>query len=129
MKTRKPVGRQHRGDGLKLWSRLQTRMTLSYVGVSIVTALLLEFLLLMIFIFVIARLPFVDQSVLNEATHTAQFYALEASVQAGGGTALNPHSTFQSGQTSSLAIPGEDTSEVVPYTNTRSSTPPKFALL
>jgi len=39
--------RHHKGDGLKKWSRLQARMTLSYIGVSIVTALLLELLLSM----------------------------------------------------------------------------------
>ncbi len=128
MRAGKPMERHHKGDGLKKWSRLQARMTLSYVGVSIVTALLLELLLVMIFIFVVARLPFVDQTTLDTAKRTAQFYALKASIQAGR-AALDPHSTFQPGQFSSLDLPGEDSSEVVPYTNTRSSTPQKFALL
>src|SRR5437868_9626098 len=85
-------GRKRRGDGLKGWSRLQMRMTFSYVGVSVVTALLIELLIILIFLVVIARLPIVDQSTVDAANNTAEVYALEAAVQAGGG-ALDPHST------------------------------------
>src|SRR5579864_4930280 len=92
--TRKSIGRHHQHDTLRMWSKLQVRMTMSYVVVSVVTALLLELLLILLFVFVISRLPFVDQSTVNAANGTAQVYALEAAVQAGGG-ALDPHTTFQ----------------------------------
>ncbi len=45
-------------------------------------------------------------SIQATANGDAQVYALEASVQAGGG-ALDPHTTFQPGQPSSLAVPNE----------------------
>jgi hypothetical protein len=57
--TRKSIRRHRQRDSLRLWSKLQVRMTMSYVGVSVVTALLVELLVVLIFIFVIARLPFV----------------------------------------------------------------------
>lgn len=110
---------RHRNT-LRIWSRLQARMTMSFVGVSVVTALLIELLLALIFFIVIANLPFVDQSTLNTAKLTAQTYALEAAVQAGGTATLDPHSTFQPGQPTSLVLPGEDPTEVVPYITTTS---------
>ena len=77
---------------LKLWSRLRVHMTTSYVGVSVVTALLLELLLFVIFLVVLS--PLIDQNVQEIARRTAQSYALEAASQ-GSGVALNPQSTFQ----------------------------------
>src|SRR5947199_6066058 len=97
-------------------------MTLSYVGVSVATALLIELLGLAIFYFVILRLPFMEQNTLNSAQHIARIYALEAAVKANGGN-LDPRSTFQPGQPSSLVLPGADSTESVPYTATRSSSP------
>src|SRR5712692_4867119 len=111
--TRKSIRRHRQRDALRIWSKLQVRMTMSYVVVSVVTALLLELLLFSIFVFVIARLPFIDQSAMTAARGTAQFYALEAAVQANG-TALDPHSTFQAGHPSSLAAPLEVSSNSQP---------------
>ena len=74
------------------------------VVVSVVSALLVELLLVLLFFFVILRLPFVDQGTMDAANGTAQYYALEAAVQANG-NALNPASTFQSGQPTSLTLP------------------------
>ncbi len=112
---------------LKPWSRLQVRMAASYVVVSVAIALLLELLLFLIFLTVITRLPFVDQTTLNAANSIAETYALEAAVQ-GGGTSLNPHSTFQPGQPYSLSVPSEST-----FTNNGASVSPsqvvQFALL
>ena len=88
-------------------------MTTSYVVVSVVTALFVELLLILIFVFVIARLPFIDQSATAAAKGTAQFYALEAAVQANG-TVLDPDSTFQQGHPSSLAAPVETSSNAPP---------------
>ena len=93
-----------KGEKLKSWSKLRVRMTISYVVVSVVSALLVELLLTLLFFFVILRLPFVDQSTYNSATGAAQYYALEAGLQANG-NALNPATTFQQGQPFSLSLP------------------------
>jgi serine phosphatase RsbU (regulator of sigma subunit) len=92
---------------------LQIRMTMSYVIVSVVTALLIELLLSLLFVFVISRLPIIDQNSETVASGAAQVYALEAAVQAEGG-ALDPHMTFQQGQPSSLAAPEQITSNSQP---------------
>src|SRR6266704_3410076 len=115
---------------LKKRPGLQLRMTFSYVAVSVGSALLLELLIVGIWFFVISRFPVVDQGTRIATEHTAQIYALEAAVQANGDT-LNPRSTFQPGQPSSLVLPGADSSETVPYTAARSSSSqaPEFALL
>jgi serine phosphatase RsbU (regulator of sigma subunit) len=126
-KTRKPAERKRQRNTLKLWSRLQMRMTISYVGVSVVIVLLVEFLLIVIFFVVLS--PFIDQNFQSIVKKTAQDYAKVAAAQAGG-VALNPHSTFKPGQSSSLVLPG-NVSEQVTYTEGRSSTPQngEFALL
>jgi serine phosphatase RsbU (regulator of sigma subunit)/anti-sigma regulatory factor (Ser/Thr protein kinase) len=111
-------------------SGLQLRMTISFVGVSVVTALLLELLVATIFLILILNSSQVDQSTMNTAKHSAQLYALEAAVQAHN-IALDPRSTFQPGKPSSLALPGANASELVPYIQTRPSTnqAEAFALL
>jgi len=127
---RKPAKNNRQGEGFKKWRGLQFRMTLSYVGVSVATALLLELLLIAIFLFVILRLPFVDQNTQNDAQHIARVYALEAAVQANGGN-LNPRSTFQPSQPSSLVLQRIDSTTGISYTATRPSSPQSvaFALL
>lgn len=120
--TEKSMGNQRKRDKLRLWSRLQARMTLSFVTVSVATALFLELLLFLLFVFVIARLPFVDTGIIEVANSDAQVYALEASVQAAGG-ALDPRTTFSAGQPTSLASPNE----VVSNSNNNQSI--AFALL
>src|SRR6266516_60090 len=124
----KPMRHKRQRKALKLWSRLQGRMTISYVGVSVVTALLIELLLFVIFLVVLS--PLIDQNVLDTARRTAQSYALEAADQ-GGGVALNPQSTFQPGQPFSLVLPGGDVSPQTPYIEARSHAPQirEFALL
>lgn len=120
--TEKSMGNQPRRDRLRIWSRLQARMTLSFVMVSVATALFLELLLILAFVFVIARLPFVDTGIIEVANSDAQVYALEASVQAAGG-ALDPRTTFSAGQATSLAAPNEVVS------NSNNNQPIAFALL
>lgn len=131
---------------LKWWSRLQVRMTVSYVGVSLVIALLLELLVLTVIFFVLTRSPLVNDLILNTAQRTARLYALDATVQSGG-IALDSNSTFQPGQPSSLDVSenvvsqsgrslasswlGEIFSERVPYINSSpdSAQAVSFALL
>ncbi len=86
----------------KWWSRLQVRMTISYVGVSLFIVLLLELLVLTIIFFALTS-PLVDDVIQSSAQHTAQFYALEATTLSGE-TALAPNITFQPGQPSSLDV-------------------------
>ena len=125
---------ERRRQGLRFLKKrpgLQLRMTTSYVVVSVVSALLPELLAVGIGFLVITFFPsFVEQGIQADTEHTAQIYALQAAVQANGDT-LNPHSTFQPGQPTSLVLPGADTSEIVPYTAARSSSSqvPEFALL
>ena len=107
-KNRKSAKRKRKT--VKMWSRLQMRMTISYVVLSVTIALLLELLLSLIFFLVVPRLPFVDLGILDTAKQSAQIYALVAAVQ-GGGNALDPHSTFQPGQSSSLVLPAGYTAE------------------
>lgn len=107
MKNEEKTGKRKKlfqKGGLYHWSRLQVRMAFSYVAVSVAIALLVELLLVIIFFTFIINLPYVNESILNAASYSAQTYALEASVQ-GGGTALNPRTTFQPGQQYSLDAP------------------------
>src|SRR6266849_10218868 len=103
-KASKRMGRHHQDKTLRMWSKLRMRMTISYVVVSVVSALLVELLLASIFFLVILRLPFLDQGTMDAANGAAQYYALEAALQANG-NALDPASTFQPGHPSSLTLP------------------------
>lgn len=95
-------------------------MAFSYVAVSVAIALFVELVFIIIFLTVIVRLPFVSQSTVDAANNTAQTYALEAAVQ-GGGTALNPRSTFQPGSPYSLKGPAGNTTGSVQYNSTSAS--------
>lgn len=76
--TGKSRGRHRQQDALRPWTRLQVRMTMSFVMVSVATALFLELLLILLFVFVIARQPFVDTNIVEIANSDAQVYALAA---------------------------------------------------
>jgi NarL family two-component system sensor histidine kinase LiaS len=97
--------KEHNNKGGKSpnwWSGLQARMTISYVGVTVVSVLLLEMLVLAIlvqFAFSSLSSPIIDTGIRQEAV----YYALEASLLAQG-ESLNPHSTFQPHQVGSLAL-------------------------
>ncbi len=110
-RAREPMERRRQGIRfLKKRPGLQLRMTISYVVVSVITALLFELIIIGVFFFVILRLPFVDQNTQDATEQTAQFYALQAAVQAKGDT-LNPLSTFLSGQPFSLVAPKSSSSQ------------------
>src|SRR6266487_1370957 len=98
----KVLGRRGRQEGLRMWSKLYFRMTISYLQVMVVIVLLLEFLIFLV-IYLILTYP-LDYVVRNTAKQTAHAYALAAAVSAGG-TTLDPHSTFQPGSPSSIALP------------------------
>src|SRR5437764_6533418 len=107
----KALGRRGRQEGLRMWSKLYFRMTISYLGVMVVIVLLLEFLIGLVSSLILA--PLADHVVSNTAKQTAHAYALAAAVYAGG-TTLDPHTTFQPGSLSSLALPGDDSSSRIP---------------
>src|SRR5207245_7725668 len=89
----KLMGGHHKRDAfLKKWSGLQARMTISYVGVTLVIVLLLELLVVMGVIAVLTNPTLVNYLLSNTAQHTAHVYALEASLQTGG-PALDTHTT------------------------------------
>src|SRR6266702_2406561 len=98
----KALGRRGRQEGLRMWSKLHVRMPISYLGVMVVIVILLEFLIFLV-IYLILTYP-LDYVVRNTAKQTAHAYALAAAVSAGG-TTLDPHSTFQPGSPSSIALP------------------------
>jgi len=101
-------------EAVKKWSGLQTRMTISYVAVTVVTALLLELLIGGTIVVVLSSTSILDKVILTTTKHTAQVYALEAALKAEG-TALNPQTTFQPGQPASIALAGGNTSQTIPY--------------
>ncbi len=113
---------------VKMWSRLQVRMTTSYVVVSVVSALVIELLLIVLFLVVLT--PLIDQNFQDMARKNAQSYALQAANQ-GGGVALNSHSTFQLGHPFSLVLPEENVSHQGPYSgaNSNASQMGEFELL
>lgn len=95
-----------------MWSKLQFRMTISFLGVTVFIVLLLELLIGLGISFLLTS-PLVDYVVSNTARQTAHDYALQAAVYAGG-TTLDPRSTFQPGAPSSIALPGDDSSQRIP---------------
>ena len=107
----KALGRRGRQEGLRMWSKLYFRMTISYLGVMVVIVLLLEFLIGLVISLILT--PLADHVVSNTAKQTAHAYALAAAVYAGG-TTLDPHTTFQPGSPSSMALPEDDSSQRIP---------------
>jgi serine phosphatase RsbU (regulator of sigma subunit)/anti-sigma regulatory factor (Ser/Thr protein kinase) len=101
---------------LKLQSRLQVRMAASYIGVTLAIVLLLEFLLILIVYVVVVISPLTDTILGSTTRNTAQAYAFEAALQAKG-TVLNPSTTFQPNQASSIAPAHTDQSIWFPYLN------------
>src|SRR6266699_6070534 len=80
----KALGRRGRQEGLRMWSKLQFRMTISFLGVMVVILLLLEFLIGLVISLILT--PLADHVVSNTAKQTAHAYALAAAVYAGGTT-------------------------------------------
>ena len=101
-------------------SKLRTRMTLSYMVVSVMGVLSLETLLAIIAFIVLVFSPALDTIELTNADRIAHAYAQMASVQAGMRTSLDSHATFVPDQPSTLTLPGIDSSNTdisnsVPY--------------
>lgn len=86
---------------MKFWSKLQTRMTISYVFVTLVIVLMLEILVSALVYFALTRSPLLSAIAYYRTQQTAQTYALEASLQANE-TGLNQGTTFQPGHPDSL---------------------------
>src|SRR5438876_3986758 len=112
----KSKGSRDKGSTLKIWSRLRVHMTVSYIGVTLVIVLLLEFLLFLLLYFAVVGSPLTDTIAASMTRNTAQAYGLEATLQEKG-AALNPSITFQLGQAASIAPTGADQPLWFPYYN------------
>src|SRR5579859_4239588 len=103
-KRRKQPRKQ--GPFARRWSRLNVRITISHIVLSVFNVLLFEFLL---GLFVMAALmfsPLLDIVLQPIALQTARSYASAAKLQ-GGGVSLNPSITFQPDQPFSIAPPSQ----------------------
>jgi serine phosphatase RsbU (regulator of sigma subunit) len=114
-------GRKH--SSLK-WRGLRFRMTVSYALTTVAAVLLLEILVGTAVWAVLTFSPLAGFWTTPGARQTAKLYALTASAQAGG-AALDPHTTFEPGQPSSIALSQGDFSnggniQIIQYNNTRS---------
>ncbi|HLI91872.1 MAG TPA: histidine kinase [Ktedonobacteraceae bacterium] len=101
-------------------SRIQWRMTISYVVMTVAVVLLVEFIFGLFSYIALTRFYANSNDLITETRQLAQVYALAAAAQASGGQ-LDPRSTFMSGQAASLIPPGQDASgyKTVPYLDTR----------
>src|SRR3989442_12604438 len=95
---------RYRQSGAKKWSGLQVRMTISYLGMTVVIVLLSELLIALVIVARLTETAALDKVALTTTRHTAQVYALEAGVQASG-TTLDARTTFQPGRPASIALP------------------------
>ena len=120
----KPVAQDRQRNGARWWSRLQTRMTFSYLGVTVFIVLLSELLILLVIVSGLTQSGLLDKVVLTTTRHTAQVYALEAAAQTSGST-LDARTTFQPGKPASIAlpgggfVPGGNPSSLIPYIDTQ----------
>ncbi len=112
----KAQGRRDKRSQLKIWSRLRVRMAVSYIGVTLVIVLLLEFLLFLLLYLAVVVSPLTDTIAGSMTRNTAQVYGLEAALQEKG-AALNPSITFQPGQAASIAPTGAGQPPWFPYFN------------
>lgn len=99
---------------IQIWSRLKTRMTASYITVTLVIVLLFEGVLVGAALYILTRSPLTSYWTMQGAFMTAQIYALQAAAQADG-TALNPNTTFESGKAGSLNLESEVNSSDAPW--------------
>lgn len=133
MKSKATTLKKERAKHTSLkWSGLQFRMTLSYALTTLVAVLLLEILLGTVISLLLLYGPVVDSGFVREVRQMTKLYALAAAVQ-DEGTVLNPHTTFEPGQPSSIALPKEYAGDpgYASYIKTSSSDPQAmiFALL
>jgi NarL family two-component system sensor histidine kinase LiaS len=104
------------------WSKLQWRITISYVVMTVAAVLLIEFIFGLFSYIALTRFYANSNDLITESRQLAQVYALAAAAQATGGQ-LDPHSTFKPGQAASLIPPGQSASgyKTVPYINSSKS--------
>jgi NarL family two-component system sensor histidine kinase LiaS len=119
----------HKHTSLK-WSGLQFRMAASYALTTLLAALLLEILVGTTIWALLTYGPLTEDGVIASARQAAELYALTAAVQAPGAT-LDPQTTFEPGQPSSIALPKDGNTNSVPYITSRSlnASTTAFALL
>lgn len=94
---------RHKGTSLRWWSGLRFRMTISYALTTVAAVLLLEILLATTIWALLTYSSIANDGFIAGARQTAKLYALAAAAEAGG-AALDPHTTFEPGQPSSIAL-------------------------
>jgi serine phosphatase RsbU (regulator of sigma subunit) len=98
-------------------------MTVSYALTTVAAVLVLEILFFTTIWAVLTFSPLAESGSLAEATQAAKLYALAAAAQAGG-AALDPRTTFEPGQPSSIALSKDyfsgQNQGSIQYLNTRS---------
>ena len=122
-RAQKSMRRNLKRDVVKKRSGLQLRVTISYALTTLVAVLFIEILVGTILFTLLKFSPLADSDSIAGARQTAKLYALAAAAEAGG-TVLDPHTTFESGQPSSIALSNEYFSSIagdIQYINTRSS--------
>src|SRR5215472_7894136 len=102
LKDKETTLKQGTSRGKHRWSGLRFRMTVSYALTTVAAVLVLEILFFTTIWVVLTFSPVADSGSLADAKQAAKLYALAAAAQAGG-TVLDPRSTFESGQPSSIA--------------------------
>ena len=123
MKSEEITLKKGTSKGKRRWSGLRFRMTVSYALTTVAAVLVLEILFFTTIWAVLTFSPLADSGSLAVATQTAKLYALAAAAQAGG-TALDPRTTFEPGQPSSIALSKDyfsgQNQGSIQYLNTRS---------
>ncbi len=105
-------------------------MTASYALTTLLAALLLEILVGSTIWALLTYGPISEDGVIASTRQTAELYALTVAVQAGGAM-LDPRTTFEPGQPSSIILPRDGNTNSVPYIKTRTpnASTAAFALL
>lgn len=119
------------------WSRLRTRMGLSYVIVTLFIVLLLEAILVAVGVYLLTRSPLLGYLSLERAGQAAQVLALQAALHADD-EQLSAQSSFEPGADVALSVEHESSSAqlsyfhlAIPYIEPGDPAPdrPTFALL
>src|SRR5215469_6106263 len=103
LKDKETTLKQGTFRGKHRWSGLRFRMTVSYALTTVAAVLVLEILFFTTVWAVLTFSPVADSGALVDATQAAKVYSLAAAAQAGG-AALDPRTTFEPGQPSSIAL-------------------------
>lgn len=95
------MARNRQNRGLDIFSRLKTRVAISYVVITLILVLLLEGLVLTVVFWFFTRSPFLSFITQDSASTAARIYALQAAVEAEDGENFTSI-TFEPGHANTL---------------------------